>query len=104
MELTGLLSDTEYHYQITSVSAEADEAITGDLTFTTVTSDIVSDDFHLPLLNTSLWTFVDPVGDCDYDLVGSNTADAWLNIEVPAGTEHQLWDEWYQGTTCATKL
>ncbi|MCD4683665.1 MAG: DUF1349 domain-containing protein, partial [Bacteroidales bacterium] len=91
LDLAGLLPDTEYHYQISSVTAEADEAITGDLMFTTVTSDIVSDDFHLPLLNTSLWTFVDPVGDCDYDLVGSNTADAWLNINVPAGIEHQLW-------------
>lgn len=92
LDLTGLLPDTEYHYQINSVTAEANEAYTGDLTFTTVTSDIVSDDFHLPLLNTSLWTYIDPVGDCDYDLVGSNTANAWLNFMLPAGTEHQLWE------------
>ncbi len=91
MDLTGLLPDTEYHYQIRSITAEEDTAFTGDMTFTTVTSDIVSDDFHLPMLNTSLWTFVDPVGDCGYNLVGSNTTDAWLNFQVPAGTEHQLW-------------
>ena len=91
INLTGLTPDTEYHYQVTSISGEDDEAVTGDLTFTTVSSDIVSDDFHLPLLDTSVWTYVDPVGDCSYDMVGSNTANAWLNFNVPAGTEHQLW-------------
>jgi len=91
ISLSSLVPNMEYHYQLTSETGTGDETYTGDLTFTTVASDIVSDDFHEPILNTSLWSFVDPVGDCNYSLVGSNTADAWLNIGVPAGTEHQLW-------------
>jgi len=92
LELTGLTPDTEYNYQVTSESVEGDVAVSGDKTFTTVSSNIISDDFHLPLLNESVWTFVDPLEDCSYDLVGSNTEDAWLNISVPAGQEHQVWD------------
>ncbi len=56
------------------------------------TSGIVSDDFHTGILNTNIWEFIDPVGDCNYTLTGAGTADAWFDINVPGGTEHQIWN------------
>ena len=46
----------------------------------------VSDDFHAQTLNTSLWTFVNPLGDGAYQMTGSN-----LLLIVPGGTSHDLW-------------
>ncbi len=56
-------------------------------------SGIVSDDFHTGLLDPNVWTFIDPLGDCNYSLSGAGTADAWVNISVPAGTRHEVWDD-----------
>lgn len=55
-----------------------------------VPSTIQSDDFRVSSLNTGLWTFVNPKGDGSYGITGANTADAWLNISVPAGSDHDL--------------
>jgi len=52
---------------------------------------IVSDDFQGSVLDTGLWTFVDPVGDGDYALDGAGTSDARLLLSVPAGTDHDVW-------------
>ena len=54
---------------------QAPEAATG----------MVSDDFNHPL-NTSVWTFFDPVGDSSLSETGSK-----MNISFPAGTNHNLW-------------
>src|SRR5690606_36467090 len=54
-----------------------------------VVSDIVSDDFCDDELN-PVWTFNDPLGDGSYALTGSATDDAFLEISVPAGVEHQI--------------
>jgi len=91
--LTGLTPGNLYHYQITSLDGLGNPSMTGDRTFSTVTSDIVSDDFSSPTLNTDVWTFIDPQSDGSYTFSGTNTADAWVNISVPAGTEHQVWDQ-----------
>jgi hypothetical protein len=56
-------------------------------------STIVSDDFNGCALNTSVWTFIDPHGDCTYDIVGSFTEDAWLSITAPSGSDHDLWTQ-----------
>jgi len=90
--LTGLTPDMLYHYQITSVDGLGNPATTGDRTFSTIPSGIVSDDFSAPGLDPGVWTFVDPLLDGSYALSGTNTEDAWVNISVPAGTEHQIWD------------
>lgn len=89
--LTGLTPGELYHYQITSIDGPGNAAVTGDRTFTTITSGLVSDDFSSPILNTSVWTYVDPVGDGSYSFTGTNTSDAWVDISVPAGVEHQVW-------------
>lgn len=51
---------------------------------------LVSDDFNAPNLNPA-WTFVNPAGDAALRLSGAGTADARLEIAVPAGKEHDLW-------------
>ena len=51
-----------------------------------VASGPVSDDFHATTLNTSLWTFVNPLSDGSMQLNGTN-----LLLTVPAGTAHDLW-------------
>ena len=53
-------------------------------------STFQSDDFHNPDLNTSLWEFINPKSDSAYNITGSRTTDAWLNISVPAGSDHDL--------------
>ena len=43
----------------------------------------VTDNFNSPTLNTSLWTFVNPVGDGSYSMTGTQ-----LRLNVPAGNNH----------------
>src|SRR5687767_7149202 len=55
--------------------------------FTALTAaGIQSDEFNTPTLNTSVWTFVDPMGDSSLSMTGSHAT-----IGVPAGTRHDLW-------------
>ena len=51
----------------------------------------ISDDFSDPILNETLWTFIDPLGGGGYSLTGECTDDAWINISVPGGSSHELW-------------
>jgi uncharacterized repeat protein (TIGR02543 family) len=91
--LTGLISGTLYHYQITSVDGNDNATQSTDLTFRTAStpSSIVSDDFNTCDLNEGLWTWTDPRGDATQDMAGTFTEDAWLSISVPAGTSHDVW-------------
>ena len=54
-------------------------------------SEIVSDDFSAPALDTSVWTAVNPLGDATFTLQGTGTQDALLNITIPGGTAHDAW-------------
>ncbi|MBN1479381.1 DUF1349 domain-containing protein [candidate division KSB1 bacterium] len=49
-------------------------------------SGIVSDDFSGEQLNTDVWHCVDPVGDADFLLNGTN-----LLISLPEGSDHDIW-------------
>ncbi|MFA5423311.1 MAG: DUF1349 domain-containing protein [Phycisphaerae bacterium] len=94
VRLTDLTPNTLYHYQITSVDSNAVISNTTDRTFKTTGPDesgIVSDDFDAAGLDPNLWTFVNPVGDCNYALIGTGTQDAWLRIFVPGGVDHDPW-------------
>lgn len=55
-------------------------------------SGIFSDDFNDFNLDTSIWTIVDPVGDATISFTGTNTTDAWLNLGVSQGIDHDVWD------------
>jgi hypothetical protein len=50
-----------------------------------------SDDFQASTLNTSLWTFVNPLSDAAVSISGAGTADASLLLSVPAGVSHDVW-------------
>ena len=56
-------------------------------TFTTTDPPgIESDDFNSDTLDTSLWTFIDPLGD------GTVTMSSGIvNISVPSGIDHEVW-------------
>jgi chitodextrinase len=91
--LTGLSTNTEYHFLVTTVDAAGTVSSSSDHIFSTTgpeNSGIVSDDFNVNTLDPA-WTFHDPVGDCSYDLRGADTRDAWLRLSVPAGTGHDVW-------------
>ena len=47
-----------------------------------------SDDFFSAALNTSLWTFVNPLADSTAMVTAGGTANASLEISLPAGTIH----------------
>ena len=48
---------------------------------------IDSDDFNSPNLS-PIWTFINPLNDGSYRLVGAGTGDAYLELVVPGGTAH----------------
>ena len=87
--LTGLTPSTLYHYRVTTTDGAALPTQTGDLTFmTTVPAQLTSDDFNADNLDTQLWTLVDPHGEAELRLTGTGTADAHLELEIPAGTAY----------------
>ena len=90
--LTGLLSETIYHYQVTSVDSSGNAASSADLTFKTTASSptFASDDFDTCSLDTDLWEFVNPLGDAALTMTGTHTQDAWVSISVPAGVRHSM--------------
>ncbi len=59
-------------------------------------AQIVSDDFDSYNLKTSIWTFIDPMGDATLTLNGTGTSDATLSLAVPAGSSHELWTTGYK--------
>jgi len=49
-----------------------------------------SDDFSCGL-DSTLWSFINPLGDGSFLLVGTGSGDAHLALTLPAGTEHDAW-------------
>ena len=91
LTLTGLTPNANYHYQILSTDASNNAAYSEDLVFTTNSSPsspsgMMSDNFN-GTLDTSIWTFYDPVGDSTLSTTGTQAA-----ISVPAGSSHNLWE------------
>ena len=54
-------------------------------------SVISSDDFSAGVLNTSVWTFINPGTPSTLSFTGTGTPDARLSIAVPAGSSHDAW-------------
>jgi regulation of enolase protein 1 (concanavalin A-like superfamily) len=89
--LSGLSCGAVYHYKVTSANiGGADSASSGDSTFTSKAcagaTGPVSDNFNSNTLNTSLWTFVNPLGDGSYTMNGNSVL-----LNVPAGVSHDVW-------------
>ena len=49
----------------------------------------LSDDFSQSVLD-PVWTFVDPLGDGQLEIVGTGTSDAHVRLSVPEGTPHDV--------------
>lgn len=54
---------------------------------------VILDDFGSPVLNASLWTIIDPVGDTTFTMFGTRTPKGSLEITIPAGTSHDVWKD-----------
>lgn len=55
------------------------------------TSAIASDDFNQFRFDEDVWTVVNPAQTAEFRLVGTNTSDAWLEIDVPGGANQDVW-------------
>jgi regulation of enolase protein 1 (concanavalin A-like superfamily) len=94
--LNNLTPDTLYHFEVSSTDNFAYTAMSGDSTFSTLGSGLVSDDFSSDVLDSSLWTWVNPKSDASFNFWGNHTLDARIEIHVPGGSEHELWDQGVQ--------
>lgn len=97
--LTGLNTNSTYHYEISATDTSSNTGNSGDKTFKTESkassSGIDSDDFNECSLDTGLWSFIDPVGDSSVNIMNGLSEDAWAHIGVPGGTDHDLWIKRY---------
>ena len=91
VNILGLTTGTEYHYRIIAEDDYDNSASTNDATFIPINAGIASDDFSTGVLDSQVWTVVDPVGDGTVQVVGAGTTDAQLLLSVPAGTDHDVW-------------
>ncbi len=87
IEISGLTPQTTYHFRVRSSDAAGNMATSSDQTFTTSTAaNLVTDHFNSPSLNTSTWTFINPLGDASYSMTGTQ-----LQFSVPGGVNHDVW-------------
>lgn len=93
VQLTGLTSNTTYHFQVCSEDISTNQACNGDHTFTTTPDGgVVSDDFNHANVDLGLWTPVDPLGEAQAPrILGPCTSDALLELRVPQATEYLGW-------------
>ena len=86
--LHGLACATVYHYQARSRDLAGNEGAAPDATFTTPAcpAHLKSDEFGAAALDTSTWSYVDPVGDTAFAQTGGHA-----QISLPAGARHDLW-------------
>ncbi len=78
----GYVGDDTFDYQVCDTGLKCDTA-----TVTVHIAAFVSDDFYASSIDTSLWTFTDPLSDSSFDV---SDTDNQLVITVPAGTAHDL--------------
>ncbi len=90
LEIVGLMPETTYQFQLTSVDADLDAGTSANMQFTTlelIPGPFVSDDFNSCDLMAG-WNFINPLGDATAEISGAGTGDAKLRITVPAGIPH----------------
>jgi regulation of enolase protein 1 (concanavalin A-like superfamily) len=88
IELHDLACDTTYHFQARSTDASGNQVRSDDMTLQTgaCPHGLISDEFNSPVLDTTRWSFLDPVGDSTLSMSGSAAT-----ITMPAGSNHDLW-------------
>ncbi len=68
------------------VGADTSNQAVLSVTSNTDASGILSDNFNSPSLNTSIWTYVNPLGDATLSMTGNA-----ISVGIPAGTAHDAW-------------
>ncbi|HRO25457.1 MAG TPA: DUF1349 domain-containing protein, partial [Promineifilum sp.] len=94
IQLAGLQSNTTYNYRLTSIDYFGNTVVTGNFTFQTKRDPgaILSDEFSGCTLDTSVWSYINPLNDSSFTMTG-----AGVQISVPAnGTSHDLWKQGLQ--------
>ena len=88
LQLTGLQTQSTYHFRLSSRDFNNNPATTGDLTFQTkpAPASIHSDDFSACVIDSAVWSYIDPLGDSPLVWTGSGA-----QISVPAGEGHDIW-------------
>jgi hypothetical protein len=90
LALSGLTCNTTYHFKLSSTDQTGNTGTTSDSTFVTSSCSNgnapVSDDFHSSVLNSSLWTISNPVGDGTVTVNGGH-----LLMSIGGGVDHDVW-------------
>ena len=88
LQLTGLQTESTYSYRLSSTDYNGNTATTAILTFKTKRAPgaLVSDDFSACELDSSVWSYINPLGDSPLTLTGTGA-----QITVPTGVGHDLW-------------
>ncbi len=88
LSLSGLQTDSTYYYRLTSIDYNNNPGTTAILIFKTKRAPgaLFSDDFSSCELDSSVWSYINPLADAPLTLTGTGA-----QISVPAGTGHDLW-------------
>jgi len=87
--------DSTYHLRIEAEDEPGNPAQGDDVAFTTTppngnsASGLLSDDFNACVIDTNVWTLIDPLGDASFGVSGAGSGDAVLEIGVPPDVEHE---------------
>jgi hypothetical protein len=84
--LSGLSAHSTYHYRVTAYDEAGNTAVSGDRMFTTTgASTVLSDEFTIQPIDSSVWTVSDPVGDVTVGVSGGN-----LSLALPQNVQHTI--------------
>jgi hypothetical protein len=90
--LTGLTPFTTYHYRVGGTDSSGNAGTASDSLFVTKSATtITSDDFNRSTLDSTRWTFINPLGDGSVTMANTGTDSASVVISVPAGVAHDVW-------------
>lgn len=91
--LDGLQANSNYNFRLSGTDYNNNTATTTNLVFHTKRDpgSIRSDDFSSCVLDTSVWSYINPKNDSPLTLTG-----AGAQIAVPAGSSHDLWKQGLQ--------